>query len=162
MGFSVSQNGKYWQPLSIDSTLEHYSRVLYSLTQAVLLSLKGSVSSYQFPLRPSDVQAGNHLLACLENGKEKEAVASLHSFIYPFLSAKDSTGTYDKWQEVLECFMAVYSLTPDGNYEGPSSSTHLFAIIKYLCRGCTLYEALRISDINKADPHRYGSMQLNL
>src|SRR5436190_18039483 len=160
--FSVTQNGKHWQPLSIDSTLERYSRILHSLVQAVLLSMAGLVSSYQFPLGPSDIQAGNNLLACLEQPKEKETVSSLHSFVYQFLSAKNSTGTYDKWQETLECFMAIYSLTSNGNYEGASSATHLFAIIKYLCRGSTLYEAFRISEMKKADPHRYGEHYLNL
>ena len=156
MGLSVIQNGKHWQPLSIDSTLERYSRILHSIVQAVLLSITASVSSYQFPLGPSDIQASNHLLACFKKAKEKETVPALHSFAYLFLSAKNATGTYDKWQETLECFMAVYSLTPNGNYEGPASATHLFAIIKYLCRGSTLYEAFRISEMKKADPHRYG------
>src|SRR5204863_2987172 len=107
MGLRISQNGKYWQPLSIDSTLEHYSRILHSLVQAVLLSLNGSVTSYRFPLGPCDIQAGNQLLACLEYGTEEDTISSLHPFVYGFLSAKDSTGTYDKWQETLECFMAV-------------------------------------------------------
>jgi hypothetical protein len=152
---SISQNGKCWQPLNIHSTLQHYSRVLHALLQAVLLTIQGTAAQYQFPLSQSDIQAGQNLLLFLDNPDSgADGVQLLHAFAYPFLGAHDRTGGYNKWMDVLECFMAIYSLKSDGNYEDASSSTHFFAILKYLCRGTILFEAFRIAEKDGCEPQQ--------
>ena len=72
---------------------------------------------------------------------DKETLEALHQFVYPFLAARDIVGEYDKWDEVLECFIAIYCLEHDGNFRTAKNVTQLFAILKYLCRGSTLVEA---------------------
>lgn len=144
---SVTQNPRHWQPLSNDQNLRHYSRSLHGLAQAVLLTIEGHPSGYTFPINNVTIQDGKNLLLCLNNPPiENNRVLAFHKFVYPFLSAQEIQGEYNKWLEVLECFLAIYCLCSDGNYKPGSDATQVFAICKYLCRGSTLYEAILQAD----------------
>jgi hypothetical protein len=82
------------------------------------------------------------LLSELETPRsDEQTVEVFHQFIYPFLAARDIVGEYNKWDEVVECFIAIYCMEPDGNFRSAKNTTQLLAILKYLCRGSTLVEA---------------------
>src|SRR5271169_1119734 len=144
MLYRTSQNACHWQPLQDDDHLQNYSCPLDALTQAVLLTLQNHHSGYQFPLTGAMKMAGKRLISNLSSSATSDnlAISALHTFIYPFFSAQVAEGEYNKWNEVLECFLAIYCLNPDGNFTEASGVTQLFAILKYLCWGTVLYEAL--------------------
>jgi len=107
-----------------------------------LLNIQGTECDYQFSLTAAQVALGQHLLKVLDGPDAVEKrVAALHDFFYPFTSKRDIRQEYSKWFDALECFIAIYCLKADGNYEDASGCTQLFAILKYICRGTTLYEA---------------------
>jgi hypothetical protein len=79
-------------------------------------------------------------------------VDALHQFVYPFMAAREIEGEYNKWEEVLECFLAIYFMEPDGNFRPAKLATQSLAIFKYLCRGSTLYESTLVAARTKRDP----------
>lgn len=98
---------------------------------------------------------GHKLLKQLDVlGKTQEAVNALHSFVYPLLSCQPLQGEYSKWEDVLECFNAVYFLEKDGNFAEAHRTTQFFAIWKYLCRGTTFYEAMTQAKEQRENPQR--------
>lgn len=118
-----------------------------------MLNIQGSASGYKFPLTPDQVTLGKRLLAVLNDPSgEDQPVLVLHEFLYPFISKQEPREEYSKWFDALECFMAIYSLKSDGNYEDASGCTQLFAILKYICRGTTLYEAFQRFKEDPAKP----------
>ena len=119
------------------------------MAQAVLLTLSGHPSEYRFPIDDKIREDGMHLLECLNSDSmdDAEAKDALHAFVFPFLTARVVTGEYSKWNEVLECYLAIAALMDDGNFLDAPQLTQTFAMFKYLCRGTMLYEAfLRASD----------------
>ena len=141
--FRVTQNGKHWKPLNSNVTLERYAQPLHALAQAVLLTLDGHHSGYSFPIAPSTTLIGRKLKIELNKAEDDDTklVALFHSFVFPFLSARTLVGEFNKWDDVLECFLAIQTLKSDGNWEVAAGITQLFAMLKYLCRGAMLYQA---------------------
>lgn len=90
----------------------------------------------------SDHENADNLIAALKDGANE--IQSLHCFLLPLLSPRASSSATiqpDKWQLVMECFVAVFCLCPDGRFRKPESTTQVFAKIKYLVRGTCLFEA---------------------
>jgi hypothetical protein len=107
------------------------------------------LSDYRFPLTTANILAAKNLMAIL-NGGRGDVIHALHVFTAPFLSGQDFSANYDyseysKWNDVIECFLAVYALNEDGNFKSPKDVTGVFAKIEYLCRGATLYDGLTLS-----------------
>jgi hypothetical protein len=137
----INTNAKHWQPIP-NENVQKYSALLHAFAQAVLLTLDGHPSGYSFPINSGTKAAGKLLLAELDKPHSDEQTLELvHQFIYPFLAARDIVGEYNKWDEVVECFLAIYCLEQDGNFRSAKNTTQLLAILKYLCRGSTLVEA---------------------
>jgi hypothetical protein len=141
------QKGHPWRPHSNDQTLRSYSHLLFTLAYAILLTLQGHHSGYKFPLTNIEEQAGLQLLSILSGGLGDPIVA-FHNFIFPFLAGRDDAHllnhpNYSKWDEIIECFLAILSLKPDGNFKKAKDVTQVFAKLEYACRGAILYEALR-------------------
>jgi hypothetical protein len=156
----VTQKGQYWRPHEDDITLNKYGSLLHALAHAILITLEdSSPSDYRFPLSDTDKESGGRLRDLLANGTSNDCVKALHNFIFPFLSGREFTpdynhAEYSKWQETLECFLAVYCLKDDGSFKSPQDVTGIFAKVEYLCRGSTLYEGLtRIADFQN-DPYK--------
>jgi hypothetical protein len=148
---SISNSSKHWQPLSDDTSLANYSTLLHALARAVIVTLAGGGGGYQFPVTDRMKRAAGLLAVTLKSDANSEdAVCALHTFIYPFLSAREIVGCYSRWDEVLDCFLAVYSLNLDGTFRTAPETTQPLAILKYLCRGSTLYEAFRVA-------HKYNN-----
>jgi hypothetical protein len=142
----TTQKGPYWRPIGDDTILRKYGLVLHSLAHAVLTTLSDKPpSDYRFPLTPKDKESARKLIQLLLNGSQEMCIKALHTFVMPFLSARDFAEDYNyleysKWNDVLECFMAIYCLDDDGLFK--DDVTGLFAKVEYLCRNTTLYEAL--------------------
>jgi hypothetical protein len=147
LGSSTSQKGAHWRAHSDDQTLRAYGHLLHTLAYAILLTLQGHPSGYQFPLTDTERRAGFRLLNIL-NGEPGDALVAFHDFVFPFLAGRDDPHTldhaeYSKWNEVIECFLAIISLKPDGNFKQARDVTQVFAKLEYACRGAVLYEALK-------------------
>ncbi|EPQ50109.1 hypothetical protein GLOTRDRAFT_24787, partial [Gloeophyllum trabeum ATCC 11539] len=125
-----------------DTTLRKYSVPLRSFAQAILLSLQSHKSGYTFPLGEEDIERAHHLQDSLDTPTD-DGVTVFHEFIYPFLSRSIDSTSDNKWSSALECFLAVYSLLPDGIHKRASDMTQPLAMFEYHCRGATLYEAHR-------------------
>ncbi|EPQ50011.1 hypothetical protein GLOTRDRAFT_20971, partial [Gloeophyllum trabeum ATCC 11539] len=125
-----------------DTTLRNYSIPLRCLAQAVLLSLQGHKSGYTFPLTEEDIERAHRLQDCLDTAAA-DSIAVFHEFVYPFLSRSIDSRGDDKWSSVIECFLALYSLTQDGTHKRATDMTQPLAMLEYHCRGATLYEAHR-------------------
>ncbi|KAF8890221.1 hypothetical protein BD779DRAFT_1671550 [Infundibulicybe gibba] len=152
----TTQNGPYWRPHASNETLKDYSSLLHHFAHAILSTLAGASTSYQFPLSPEDQARGTKLLELLTSSQE-DITQSFHEFISPFLFAGtslDSTGKYSKWASVLECCLAIYCLNDDGTFRKPQYVTQVFAKVVYHCRGATLYEALENIDTFNGDPYK--------
>lgn len=91
------------------------------------------------------------MLDALEN-TPNDCVLAFHTFIRPFLYPRDLSGdhiNFTKWDDVMECALALYALKEDGNFARPIDITQVFAKIHYHIRGATLYEGLlRKADFN--------------
>ena len=61
---------------------------------------------------------------------------------------------YSKWDDVLECLIAVYCLREDGNFKAPQDVTQIFAQLHYHIRGATLYEAMLHLEDHDYDPYK--------
>jgi hypothetical protein len=117
--------------------------------------MDGHPSGYKFPIQEENVVSGRALMAQLDQPKDmSQTVAALHHFVFPLLSAREIGGQYCRWDEVSDCFLAVYCLKPDGNFLDAKEVTHPMAILKYLCRGSILYEALRLAEQLGHNPYK--------
>lgn len=113
---------------------------------SLLLTLqKDPPTDYQFPLDSDQVQCGLRLIDILNNGKG-DAIEAIHQFSLCFLAPRnleDNMDNYSKWDDPLECLIAIHCLNEDGNFKRPHEVTQLFAKVKYFIRGATLLEGIR-------------------
>ncbi|KAK0221251.1 hypothetical protein EDD85DRAFT_779483, partial [Armillaria nabsnona] len=136
------QRGKLWSAHDEPDTLQDYGLFLFHFIYAVIVSQTSSHTDYLFPLTDSDHQNTDTLLVALKDGTNE--LQSLHQLLLPLLSPRASSSATiqpDKWQLVMECFVAVFCLCPDGRFRKPEHTTQVFAKIKYLVRGTCLFEA---------------------
>jgi hypothetical protein len=67
-------------------------------------------------------------------------VASFHRLIKPFLYPRLST-SHSRWDDPLECFIALLSLSQAGNFKAAEDMTQPFAHLRYHMRSTIFYEA---------------------
>lgn len=127
-------------------TLKAYGILLVQFIHALLLTLqKDPPTDYQFPLDPDQVHGGLKLINIL-NDDEGDVIEAIHQFSLCFLAPRnlaDNIDNYSKWDDPLECLIAIHCLNEDGNFKRPHEVTQLFAKLKYLIRGATLLEGIR-------------------
>ncbi|KAK0484092.1 hypothetical protein EDD18DRAFT_1361936 [Armillaria luteobubalina] len=146
------QRGKLWSAHDEPDTLNDYGLFLFHFIYAIILSQTSSETDYRFPLLDSDHKNADDLLVAVDNGTNQ--LISLHCFILPLLSPQASSSADikpDKWQLVMECFVAVFCLCSDGQFCKPEHTTQVFAKIKYLVHGTCLYEAYEQHTLFKND-----------
>lgn len=135
----------YWQPHLSDETIDSYAALLHHFSIGVLRSHKGHQSGYKFPLTDADKQNANHLWSLLEHEndvKYPEAIDAFHNFFKPFLYPRNlQSGS--KWEEVIECMLAVYCLEGKGIFKKASNITPIFAKLHYHIRGAIFYEGYK-------------------
>ena len=132
-----------------DDTLIKYSILLHQWTHAILLSIDGHDSGYQFPLTEDDLARASTLKDGLQQSPRTLHIEAFHMFIKPFMYPKlegRSDGPYTKWDDVFECLFALSTLREDGNFQHASQVTQMFAKMKYFIRCTILYEAMRNSE----------------
>ncbi|KIM38957.1 hypothetical protein M413DRAFT_75527, partial [Hebeloma cylindrosporum] len=143
----VTQTGEHWRILP-DNSIGAYSRLLHQWTHAIMVTIEGHVSGYQFPLTDQDMIHASDLKDALQANPDQLHIDLFHIFIKPLLYPKDHStipGPYTKWNEVFECFYALSCLREDGNFQPAGLVTQMFAKMKYFIRGTVLYEGLKVS-----------------
>jgi hypothetical protein len=69
-----------------------------------------------------------------------DLILSFHHFIKPFLYPR-SADSHSRWDDPLECFIALFSLSQEGHFKGAEVMTQPFAHLFYLIRSAIFYEA---------------------
>jgi hypothetical protein len=84
-----------------------------------------------------DERVGNKKSAVVPD----DLVASFHRLVKPFLYPRPST-SHSRWDDPLECFIALFSLSKTANFKAAEDMTQPFAHLHYLMRSAIFYEAL--------------------
>ncbi|KAF5348123.1 hypothetical protein D9756_010740 [Leucocoprinus leucothites] len=148
---------KVWNPVKVDTLRRKYFYPLHRLTIGVFNTLDGfHPLGYSFPLTKSQKSKANDLRAILRDLAEIETdnlkdhikeheLDIFHSFIKEFLYPWqfEEGRKYNRWDDPLECFMALQSLRHDGVFRAANQTTGLFAQLKYHIRGTVYYESRR-------------------
>ena len=71
-----------------------------------------------------------------------DLIASFHHLVKPFLYPPPSS-SHSRWDDPLECFIALFSLSKTGNFKAAEDMTQPFAHLHYLMRSAIFYEAHR-------------------
>ena len=145
MNNRTTPNGKHWIPLEEDK-IDKYSVLLHQWTHAILFSIPGHDSGYQFPLTESDLERASQLKEALQQSPELIHLELFHNFIMPFMYPKvegRSDGPYTRWDDVSECLFALSSLNEDGNFKPAGLVTGMFAKMKYFIRSTILYQGIQ-------------------
>jgi len=130
-----------------------YGILLRKFTYGVFSSCKEHSSGYSLPLSEEDKIRAVKLQATLKNqidndegGEVREVVDEFHHFIKPFLYPF-AGGSGSRWDDPLECFIALYALNEDGTFKSADGMTQPFAHLQYLMRCAIFYEAgLRVRE----------------
>ena len=138
---SVQQKVDSWQYHLTEDTQHKYGYPLHSLAIAVLEAHNGHPSSYQFPLPPNYTQHVTALADVLKQPLTLDYIPVFHTFMYPLLSWQPSIIEDNKWSMVLECWLALYTLKPEGNFCEAPELTGILAKLEYHCCGAILYQA---------------------
>ena len=89
---------------------------------------------------------------------EEAAILAFHDLFKPFLLATTETTDEDsKWNNVLECLLAVYALRKDSTFRSPSQVSKTFAALHYHIRGAIVYEAVLMRE---RDPTKYPRLYM--
>ena len=70
-----------------------------------------------------------------------DLVLSLHLLVKPFLYPRAPAASHSRWDDPLECFIALFSLSPEGHFKAAEIMTQPFAHLLYLIRSAIFYEA---------------------
>ena len=68
-------------------------------------------------------------------------IDSFHLLVKPLLYPHKST-SHSRWDDPLECFVALLSLSQEGNFKGAEEMSQPLAQLHYLMRSAIFYEAL--------------------
>jgi hypothetical protein len=74
---------------------------------------------------------------------------SFHHFIKPFLYPQSTSCS--RWDDPLECFVALLSLSSEGDFKAAEQMSQYFAKLLYLMRSGTFYEALHQKNNSTGD-----------
>lgn len=147
MFYRINQKGPHWRVLADDHKLREYGEPLQSLAHAILLTFSDHPpTNYKFPLSKASMHSARVLLEALDD-EDSDPLQAFHDFVAPFFSGQDfaayeDNNIYSKWNDVMECFLAVYCLNEDGTFRRAQDVTQLFAKLEYICRGVTLNQGL--------------------
>lgn len=139
----MSKNPSAWHHLSDPETIRKYSYSLHSFAKAVLTTLHEPNSLYNFPLTEEVRENAQAFQTALSAGSQ-DILDRFHDFIFPLLSVRQlGDGSYNKWDEPLECWLAIYCLHGDGHFLPPSDITQVLAKMEYHCRSSVLYQSIK-------------------
>jgi hypothetical protein len=146
----VSHDAKPWKYHLDDTTLKNYTYPLHNLAFAILESMSDShPSAYKFPLTLQMKMNGKELKKVLAiRGVNAGDVDIFHTLLYLFPSQDPSTSKHNKWSMVMECWLAVYNMQPQGNFSSAYEFTRLLSMLEYLCQGATFYKSYLVKDLD--------------
>ncbi|PPR05282.1 hypothetical protein CVT26_011477 [Gymnopilus dilepis] len=138
----TTQKGEAFKPIS-DESLPKYGLLLHHWTHAIMLTLEGHTSGYQFPLTDSDKENARQLRDILKSGSTSGGITAFHHFIKPLLYSRtdsESMNEYTKWNEPVECLLAMSALREGGTFKSAHESTQILSYTGYHIRSAILYE----------------------
>jgi hypothetical protein len=139
----VSKNPSAWHHLSDPETIRKYSYSLHSFAKAILSTLDDCNAVYKFPLT-EEVKTNARTFQIALCAGAPNILDLFHEFIFPVLSARSIDGhSYSKWEEPLECWLAIHCLSDDGSFLPPSDITQVLAKMEYHCRSSVLYQSIK-------------------
>ena len=71
----------------------------------------------------------------------EDLIDSFHHLLKPFLYPR-SSASHSRWDDPLECFIALFSLSRKGNFKAAEEISQPLASLHYLMRSAIFYEAL--------------------
>jgi hypothetical protein len=145
---TLPRNKPFWTPLSDPSK---YASAFYQFVYGIAVTSEGNhPSEYQFPLTSVDRANLRSLQNRLVKHHPKDCMAAFHKFIKPLLYPSESAST-SKWDDPVECFIALYSLDEDGTFKQPKNMSPVLTILRYFIR-CAIF---REASIGKGNLLRY-------
>jgi len=94
-------------------------------------------SGFTFCLSTQQQSVLQTLVNALRQNEQNEIKRTSHNFLWTVVSAKDQGG----WTDVIQQWMWLRALRPDGNFYPASSFTPDLAKLKYLMRQTVLIQA---------------------
>ncbi len=141
---STDEHHDQWKAHADNTTLEKYSVVLTQFIQSLLLTYGNtSENGYKYPITPSLsklLATLHHTLQIPETPLPVDLVHDIALVLFSPCDYSQETGDFIKWQDPLECFIAIHNLSSSGSFKPAKDVTQLFAILVYLIRGTTLFE----------------------
>lgn len=102
------------------------------------------------------------LKAILQSPSREGAIDAFHDFIKPVLyvpATRASMRNFSKWNNLVECLLAISALREDGSFRPAENVTQMFAQLVYHIRGAILYEGCR--NVEAFEGNIYESVMLN-
>jgi len=134
-------NHKGWTVHRDDTTLKSYGTVLVDLLAFTIRSLDNSEEEYKLPLNEKQVELSRILFRALQR-KEKD-IQVIHRLFYTFMAPPAEDQPFNKWNDALQCFLAITNLREDGTFAPAEKLTGDLARWEYNMRGAGLYESVK-------------------
>lgn len=111
--------------------------MLSAILRSHLAASSPTDPSFSFFLSPQQQSTLEALLEALRQKHTADAVECCQSFLWTVVSAKDQGG----WTDVIQQWIWLKALRPDGNFYPASSFTPDLAKLKYIMRQTVLIQA---------------------
>ncbi|KIJ31230.1 hypothetical protein M422DRAFT_267180 [Sphaerobolus stellatus SS14] len=139
MGSPMTADTKHYIPLDNNDSLNTYAGTLYHFLLTIVRSLDNAERIKRLSLTSDDLDNARTLLHALTHSEEPN-IELIQKLFLPLCYHRKAPS---KWNNPMECLMALYALQDQGRFIDPSIATQLFARMKYHIRGCLFHEGLK-------------------
>ena len=112
-----------------------------ALLTAVLRSLHGDPSAYQFPLDRDQRAMANRLHTALSS-QDPIPPLTIHKLLYSLVAVPTLGSGSDQWKSPLMCWLAISGIRTGGRFLPAHEYTRVLAKWEYLLRNLHFYEAV--------------------
>lgn len=112
-----------------------------ALLTAVLRSLHGDPSAYQFPLNDDQCTMAEDLYVALSS-QEPIPPLTIHKLLYSLVAVPAPGSGSDQWKSPLMCWLAISGIRTGGRFLPAHEYTRILAKWEYLLRNLHFYEAV--------------------
>ncbi|KIJ28757.1 hypothetical protein M422DRAFT_269970 [Sphaerobolus stellatus SS14] len=155
MEYPITQDTMHWNPLDNNTSLNRYVLLLYHFFLAILCSINNQERIDRLALLPEDITCARTLLNALNDSQEPK-VHLIHAVFLPLCYIRKPAGNNiiaaSKWNNPIECLIAIHALQEKGQFIDLSLAAPVFAQLKYHIRGAILYKDLRTISKHDNDP----------
>ncbi|KIJ33252.1 hypothetical protein M422DRAFT_264796 [Sphaerobolus stellatus SS14] len=132
MDSPIRDESRHWIPLDDDSNLKKYAASLYHFLLAILRSLDDRERVDRLALTEQDLIHASALLKDLQHSKQPN-FELIHELFIPLCYPRKlgPRPPSSKWNNPLECLIALQALQEKDQFIEPSLATQLFAKVKY-------------------------------